>query len=150
MTIDVFPTIAKLIGAELPKLKLDGRDAMATMRGSDQSPQETYYFYYHKNNLEAVRQGKWKLHFPHGYRSMVDQVPGSGGTPGQYNWNAKTELALFNLEQDIGESNNLAADFPEVVAALSALGDDMRHQLGDELTEIVGTEQREPGRVPAD
>ncbi|MFT4709431.1 MAG: arylsulfatase A [Planctomycetota bacterium] len=150
MTIDLFPTIAKLIGADLPERKLDGQDAMATITGSEESPQDSYFFYYHTNHLEAVRSGKWKLHFPHGYRSMVDQIPGSGGTPGDYNWSAETELALFDLEQDIGESRNVAADFPEVVAALSALGDNMRHELGDKLTDIQGAENREPGRVPAE
>lgn len=57
---------------------------------------------------------------------------------------------MFDLEQDIGESRNLAADNPEVVAALSALGDNIRYQLGDALTDVVGAENREPGRVPAE
>ncbi|MFT5058894.1 MAG: hypothetical protein ACI89E_001675 [Planctomycetota bacterium] len=97
-----------------------------------------------------MRAGPWKLHFPHGYRSMVDQVPGSGGTPGKYDYSAKTGVELYNLEQDIAESKDLAADYPDVVQRMTAQADVMRAKLGDKLTETVGTENREPGRVPTD
>lgn len=147
MTIDVFPTVAELIGAELPTLKIDGKDAWTLWTGGSDSPQEAYYFYYHTNHLEAVRSGPWKLHFPHGYRSMVAQTPGSGGAPGSYDWDAKTDLVLFNLEEDLAEARDVAALHPDVVARLCELGDGMRHQLGDKLTEVVGSENREPGRV---
>ncbi|MDE0897172.1 MAG: sulfatase [Planctomycetota bacterium] len=149
MTIDVLPTVAQLIGAELPTLEIDGANAWDLWMGGDESPQDAYFFYYHTNNLEAVRSGKWKLHFPHGYRSMVGQTPGADGSPGKYDYGAKTELALFDLEEDIGEANDVAAANPEVVARLSKLGDEMRAKLGDKLTEVVGADNREPGRTPA-
>jgi arylsulfatase A len=150
MTIDILPTVAGLIGADLPALKIDGKDAWQTWKGSADSPQDAYFFYYHTNNLEAVRAGKWKLHFPHGYRSMVGQTPGSGGSPGKYDYSAKTELALFDMQQDIGEQHDVAAANPEVVARLVKLGDEIRRQLGDQLTGVVGTENREPGRMPGE
>jgi len=78
---------------------------------------------------------------------MVGQTPGSGGTPGQYDYNAKTGLELYNLEDDISESTDLAAEHPEVVARLSEMADAMRARLGDKLTEVKGTENREPGKV---
>jgi arylsulfatase A-like enzyme len=150
MTIDILPTVAKLIGAQLPILEIDGANALALWEGGDESPQEAYFFYYHTNNLEAVRSGKWKMHFPHGYRSMVGQTAGADGSPGKYNYDAKTKLALFNLEEDIGEAHDVAATNPEVVARLSKLGDEMRAKLGDKLTEVVGADHREPGRIPAE
>jgi arylsulfatase A-like enzyme len=149
MTIDLLPTVAGLIGAELPKRTIDGVDAWPLLAGDPgaRSPQEAYFFYYHQNHLEAMRSGPWKLHFPHGYRSMVGQTPGTGGTPGKYDHGVKTGLELYNLEEDISESRDVAADNPEVVARLSALADGMRARLGDKLTKIKGTENREPGRV---
>jgi len=147
MTIDVFPTVARLIGADLPALKIDGQDAWPLWAGGGESPQEAYFFYYHTNHLEAVRSGPWKMHFPHGYRSMVGKVPGSGGTPGDYDWDTRTDLVLFNLDEDVSEARNLAAEHPEVVARMHELGATMRKQLGDKLTGVVGAETREPGRV---
>lgn len=152
MTIDVLPTVAGLIGADLPERVIDGVDAWPLLSGAPGagSPQPAYFFYYHTNQLEAMRMGPWKLHFPHGYRSMVGQVPGSGGSPGKYDHSAKTGLELYNLEQDIGESVNLADQHPEVVARLGELADRMRSRLGDKLTGVVGSENRKPGRVPAE
>jgi len=141
MTIDVLPTIAELIGASLPAREIDGKSALALWKGGDESPQEAYYFYYHENQLEAMRAGKWKLHFPHGYRSMVGQTPGSGGMPGKYDWGAKTGLALYDLEQD------LSAQHPELLKRLQGMADSMRQRLGDRLTDVVGAENREPGRL---
>jgi len=149
MTIDVVPTVANLIHAQAPELPIDGLDLWPMIAGEPgaTNPHEAYYFYYNTNELQAVRAGRWKLHFPHGYRSMVDQVPGADGSPGKYDWSAKIGLALFDLEADIGESTDLATEHPEVVARLTALGDGMRARLGDKLTGIEGTENREPGRV---
>jgi hypothetical protein len=80
---------------------------------------------------------------------MAGQTPGADGSPGKYDYGAKTALALFDLEEDIGEANDVAAANPEVVARLSRLGDEMRAKLGDKLTEVVGADNREPGRTPA-
>ena len=104
-------------------------------------------WHYHQNHLEAMRSGPWKLHFPHGYRSMVGMTPGSGGTPGKYDYSAKTGLELYNLEDDISESRDVASEHPEVVAELSALADGMRARLGDKLNEVKGSENRAPGKV---
>ena len=96
MTIDLLPTIARFIGAELPPLTIDGRDASALVLATPgaTSPQQSYCFYYHRNDLEAIRSGRWKLHFPHKYRSMDGQELGSGGTPGKYDNNRETGLEL--------------------------------------------------------
>ena len=42
-----------------------------------------------------------------------------------------TGLELYNLETDIGESRNVAADHPDVVDRLTALADRARAELGD-------------------
>ncbi|MHC5005755.1 MAG: sulfatase family protein [Planctomycetota bacterium] len=148
MTIDIFPTVAALIGAELPARAIDGRDARALLRGDPgaASPHEAFFFYYHRNDLEAMRSGRWKLHFPHKYRSMEGRAPGSGGTPGKYDWDRRTDLELYDLHADVAESRNVSADHPDVIARLIALAEAMRCELGDNLTGVKGTGQRPPGR----
>jgi arylsulfatase len=78
-TIDILPTLARLCGARLPRRRIDGKDIWSLMSGEPgaKTPHEAYYFYRH-NELQAVRSGKWKLHFPHSFRSMIGE-PGSGG-----------------------------------------------------------------------
>ena len=54
-----------------------------------------------------MRCGRWKLHFPHGYRSMEGQAPGADGIPGKYDYSPTTGLELYDLLADIGERRNL-------------------------------------------
>ncbi len=148
MTIDVLSTVAQIIGAELPRRTIDGRDAGALLRGTPgaRSPQETYFFYYHRNDLESLRSGRWKLHLPHRFRSMEGRIPGIGGTPGKYDWDRHTGLELYDLSADVGERHDVAEANPEVVARLMELVQAMREDLGDNLTETEGSGRREPGR----
>lgn len=145
MTIDLLPTFATLTGAQLPDHPIDGKDIWPLISGQDgaKSPHEAYFMYYGKQ-LQAVRSGKWKLHFPHAYRTMADNEPGKGGIPGKYE-QAKIGLELFNLETDIGEATDVAHRHPQVVERLSALADKMRAELGDKG--IKGTGVREVGRL---
>jgi arylsulfatase A-like enzyme len=144
MTIDILPTVAELIGAELPDNKIDGKSIVNLVKGnSAKSPQEAYYFYYGKQ-LQAVRSGKWKLHFPHAYRTMAGQPGGRDGIPTNYT-QAKIGLSLFNLGKDIGETTDVKEKHPKVLARLQALGQAMRSELGD--LGQKGSGQREPGRL---
>ena len=151
MTIDILPTIAALIDAELPDHTIDGKDVGAVLFEDPRSPSphDAYYFYYHRNDLEAMRAGRWKLHFPHGFRSMDGRTPGDDGKPGPYDYGRRTELELYDLQADVGETKNVAADHPAVVARLVQLADTMRADLGDNLTEATPTGARAPGRVEA-
>lgn len=128
MTIDLLPTIAHLAKANLPKHTIDGQNIwpLFTEDGVP-SPQEAYYLYY-GNQLQAIRQGKWKLHFPHGYRTMNGRPGGKGGIPTNYS-QAKIGLSLFDLSQDIGESKNLKDKHPKIVQRLSQLGKDFDEAL---------------------
>ncbi len=151
MTIDVLPTLARVIGAALPPLRIDGRDIwpLVACEAGAQSPHEQYFFWYHANHLEAMRSGRWKLHFPHGYRSMAGRPAGQGGQPGEYDYGARIGLCLFDLAADPGETRDVAAEHPELVARLMQAADIMRAQLGDMLSQTPGTELREPGRAEA-
>jgi arylsulfatase A-like enzyme len=150
MTIDVLPTVAGLIDAPLPPLPIDGKDIGPLLRGeaSARSPHDALFFYYHDNHLEGVRAGRWKLHYPHGYRSMIGRLPGRGGIPGKYDYSVETGLELYDLDADVGEAKDVAADHPEVMERLVALGEAMRASLGDALQQVEGTDHRAPGRLP--
>jgi arylsulfatase A len=146
-TIDVLPTFARLAGAEPPRDRIiDGRDIWPLLSGEEGalSPHEAF-FYYWDHGLEAVRSGKWKLHFPHSYRTL-DGPPGHDGQPGPYK-QAKTDVALYDLSTDKGENTNLAGQHPEVVARLQALAEQARADLGDSLTGREGKNRRPAGRL---
>ena len=148
MTIDVFPTLAGLIEAQLPAHPIDGQSIWPLLTGeSTTSPQPAYYFWYRQNELHAMRSGKWKLQFPHTYRSMIGQTLGQDGMPGKYDYTPHIGLALFDLEKDIGEEHDVSEQFPDVVERLTRLADAKRAELGDKLTGVVGTGVRAPGRV---
>ncbi len=146
-TMDILPTIAHLAGAKLPARKIDGKDIWPLLSGRDgaESPHEAF-FYYRGWALEAVRSGRWKLHFPHGYRTLAGRKGGTGGIPAKYE-QGKIDLALFDLENDIGERRNAADQHPDVVERLKRLADQMRRELGDSATKTTGKNRREPGRI---
>ena len=145
MTIDILPTVAEIIGANLPNHKIDGKSILNLVTGkNDKSPQEAYYFYYGQQ-LQAIRMGKWKLHFPHSYRTMAGNPGGTGGIPTKYS-QSKIGLSLFNLHQDIAESVDVKANHPKVLSKMLKLGEKMRKELGDQGSKGKG--QRSAGRLP--
>ncbi len=147
MTIDLLPTFAHLAGADLPDDRIrDGLDIMPLLEGQAdaRSPHEALYFYWGRE-LQALRSGKWKLHLPHEYRSLKGE-PGSGGRPGPY-VERSIGLSLFDLEADIGEARDVAAENPEVVRRLQSLVERARLDLGDSATGQDGANVRPPGRL---
>jgi arylsulfatase A len=108
------------------------------------SPHDAFFFYWGQH-LQAVRSGRWKLHFPHRYRSL-DGPAGSGGVPSRYTQRS-IGLALFDLEADRSETTDVAAEHPDVVKRLEALADAARADLGDSAGKQEGHGLREPGRV---
>ena len=95
-SIDLFPTLAKLCGGDVPADRsIDGKDISALLTTPDaKSPHSELYYEY-----EGIRQGNWKL------------------------VKLKRTIHLFDLETDLGESRNLAAKYPKRVAALRKLLD---------------------------
>ncbi|MCK0136437.1 sulfatase [Arenibacter sp. S6351L] len=148
MAIDILPTIAEITGARLPNLTIDGKSALSLLTGeSQESPQEAYFFYYRINELMGVRYGKWKMYFPHTYRTMDGQEPGKDGLPGEYRMVEMEEIELYDVTTDISETNNVAEEYPEVVDQIKILANEMRHELGDSLLDLEGTKNREAGKA---
>ncbi len=150
-TIDVLPTFAKLIGAELPKHKIDGLDIAPLLFGTPdaESPHEAFYCYYQGGQLQAVRDARWKLHFAHGYASLDGHPGGIDGAPAPYH-NLQLVRSLFDLRADPGETTDVAAAHPDVVARLERLAQSAREDLGDTLTHTQGKGMRPAGRLGPD
>ncbi len=150
-TIDILPTIAHLIGAELPEHVIDGKDISSLMFGEKgaQSPHQAFYCYYQGGQLQAVRDRRWKLHFPHAFRTLAGRPGGTGGTPAPYG-QERIGLALYDLKADPRESTNVAAEHPAIVQHLEQLAELAREDLGDTLTHRSGRGIRPAGRLGSD
>jgi arylsulfatase A-like enzyme len=166
MAIDWMPTLAEIVNGKAGAKKIDGRSIKPLLFGerNAKSPQEAYYFY-SGTELQAIRSGPWKMHFPHPYLTVMAE-PGRDGKPS--GWGKLTpksmdasgvegiasrhgyrveqmELSLFNLEEDVGETRNVAAENPEIVRKLSEMAIPIRQELGDSLQNITGKGVRDVG-----
>ncbi len=148
MAIDILPTIAEETGASLPKNIIDGKSVLKLLKGeTDKGPQEAYFFYYRVNELFGVRYGKWKLYFPHRYRTMDGKELGKDGFPGDYRMIDMEEIELYDMQNDVSETTNVASKHPEIITKIKLLANDMRSRLGDSLLELEGAETREAGQL---
>ena len=88
-----------------------------------------------KDQLQAVRAGRWKLHLPldDKYTEIHRHATRRGG------------LLLIDLAVDISENTNVADAHPDVVERLLALVDSARQDLGE--FDRPGRRQREPGFI---
>ena len=84
------------------------------------------------------------MHLPHRYRTLAGKLPGNDGHSVAYN-QAEIGLELFDLQHDVGETTNVAEQYPVIVARLLADAEVARQKLGDRLTKRVGSEVRPAG-----
>ncbi len=146
-TMDVMPTVAALTGGRLPDHPIDGHDIwpLISGQGGAETPWDAFYCYY-MGELQAVRTPRWKLHFPHRYRTLDGRPGGTGGIPVEYSYK-ETGLELYDMASDKEETTDVAARHPEVVKKLQAIGEIARADLGDRITGLEGAGVRPPGRV---
>jgi arylsulfatase A-like enzyme len=135
-TMDLLPTFARLARAQTPNDRIiDGHDIWPLMacRVGAASPYEAFYYYY-MEQLQVVRSGKWKLYLPLKNKWI------------NFRGDTKTCPAeLYDLEANIGETINLASEYPNVVKRLLALVEKAREDLGD--VGRPGANQRPAGFV---
>ena len=100
---DIFPTVAEMIGQKAPE-NLDGISFLPTLLGKNNQIEHDYLYweFHERGGRLAIRAGDWKLV--------------------QYNVNESPQGAfeLYNLEEDLGEENDLAKQNPEKVTVLKA------------------------------
>jgi arylsulfatase A-like enzyme len=118
-TIDLLPTFVSLAGGTVPATPvIDGRDITSILLGQSKESAREAHFYFSGYDLQAVRQGRWKL-------ALVPQPEDMGKR-------AKTPpgLRLYDLDAEIGEQTDVAVQHPEIVAKLKALADKMSAEIG--------------------
>lgn len=134
--MDLLPTIARITGSSLPKdVPIDGYDISALLRAEPgaETPYAAFY-YYRDDRLQAVRSGRWKLHV---FRPEWEDEDFDG-----------TRMPLlFDLYGDVGETHDVAAEYPHVVAQLEALAEAARAELGDAVAGREGRNVRPVGRL---
>ncbi|MBG87587.1 MAG: arylsulfatase [Verrucomicrobiales bacterium] len=105
-TIDMLPTLAGLCGGKLPKAKIDGKDIKPLMLGKPgaKSPHDHYVL---MHGPGTVRSGPWKFYPWRENNSGRGAI--SGHTP------SNDPVQLYNVFDDIGERQNLAAEHSDLV-----------------------------------
>ena len=104
IALDLLPTMLAAAGVKpMPEWKLDGTNLLPYLKGETSAAPHDSLFWRFGEQM-AVRSGEWKL--VKGLSETKSDVVGP---------------ALYNLAQDIGESNDLAAKHPEKVRELTAL-----------------------------
>lgn len=101
---DFFPTFATLSGAATPE-GLDGVSLLPTLLGQPQWQQQHQYLYWEMSSggQQAMRMNRWK-----GVRMGVKGDPAA-------------PLQLFDLDKDMGETRDVAAQNPAIVEQLKTL-----------------------------
>jgi arylsulfatase A-like enzyme len=132
-TIDLLPTFAKLAGTTAPTDRvIDGEDIRHLFAGRFAEANEDRVFrYYFINSLQAVRQGKWKLHLPRPAKpAWLGPFAGNRHiAPGD--WAGIEEPFLVDLNADPGETKSVAAQHPRVLTHMLALAEEARADIGD-------------------
>ena len=151
MNLDLFPTLAKKLGLTMSQNRIDGLDVWPIIAGEKgaTNPHQAYYFYYGNNELQAVMSGdgRWKLQLPHTYPTLNGRIGRDDGKPVAYDRDTIERAELYDLKNDIGETKDVAAKYPEIVARLQADAEKARADLGDSLLNREGNGKREPGRT---
>ncbi len=156
-TIDLFPTICRLAGVDLPADRMiDGKDILPLLQdGAAGSPHKAI-FGMRGERLATIRSGRWKLHVqdpgPPRFNHLSDEEKahwidprGPDGVtllapfeqskpnqhPGHSSGDAPRPMMLFDLSQDPGERHNLADRHPEVVDRLHTLFEETNRQVPD-------------------
>ncbi len=99
---DLLPTFAELAHAKLPTgSQPDGYSLVDFLKGGPAPTRDYFYWELHegRNHIQAIRWGDWKAVRP----------------------KASGPVELYDLAKDVGETTNLAAEHPELVARAVAL-----------------------------
>lgn len=135
---DIFPTIARLAGTELPVGRIiDGIDITPILKGGQiDYPENREILYYHATQLQAVRLGNWKLHLPRKPESVFFM---GKRNVGRNTIDSLDIPMLFNLSNDIKEEYDVSLQYPEKVVELLNKAEERRKELGD--WNVIGNDE---------
>jgi arylsulfatase len=130
-TMDLLPTLASLAGAALPTdRRIDGHDLSKLIHGgSDSTAESRTFLYYVHTHLQAVRQGRWKLHLARPARPPW--CPAWARHIAPEDVIEIRQPLLFDLHSDIGETTDVAAKNPDTFQQLLRLAEMARQEIGD-------------------
>jgi len=120
ISVDMYPTILSLTGSHIAadkKQSIDGIDISQTVLNNKPLPQRALYWHYPHYHTEgaspysAIRLGDWKL---------IEIFENQG-------------LELYNLKDDIGETNNLYNKNPKKANELYAMLKKWRNDVGAQM-----------------
>ncbi|MCE4564801.1 sulfatase [Maribellus sp. CM-23] len=106
-SMDLFPTFMEILHVDTPdKNKLDGMSILKLLEDPEKEklPSRPFLYYSRNGQPEAIREDNWKLH--------IDKSLG---------WNHDSNdfsPALYNLDSDIGEQNNVIEDHPDLYSKM--------------------------------
>ncbi|WP_197527424.1 sulfatase family protein [Pirellulimonas nuda] len=112
---DLIATCAELCGVVLPDTA--GEDSISmlpALLGTGAAPRHESVVHHSINGSFAIRQGPWKLELCADSGGWSDPKPGSKAAV------RLPQAQLYNLQADIGETNNVLAQHPKVVERLTA------------------------------
>jgi arylsulfatase A-like enzyme len=124
--MDWLPTFAFLAKAETPQDRIiDGENIWPMVSGDKnaKTPHD-FFYYYSMDQLQAVREGNWKLHLP------LDNKYDGGN---KYKIYGSSRLKLIDLSKDIKEEHDMSKQFPEVVQRLLQQAEMICKELGDPM-----------------
>ena len=120
--MDIFPTFAEIVGVSIDDgIKRDGISVLDLLIDEKQHSKRNTFFYYAANELQAVRKGDYKLHLKTG--------------------------ELYDLRKDVGETTDIAHQYPEKAAELEQIAQLCREDIGDSATGTIGKNCRPKGFV---
>ena len=110
---DFFPTILQMAGLPLlPQQTIDGKSLVPELQGADSPERPIFWHYPHYSNQGGKPHGALRL----GDFKLIE-------------WYEDQRLELYNLQNDLGEKNDLATEKPEITAALLAQLHDWREKV---------------------
>ena len=121
--MDFLPTFAGITGADIEDGVIRDGHTMLGLMTQEAGASSGYkeFLYFKEGNLDAIRSGDYKLHLH--------------------------PKELYNLDTDIGETDNQYDELPDVVQKLEDAAESAREDLGDDITGVVGANQRPCGWV---
>jgi len=145
--IDLLPTLSRACDIDLGAISndsptIDGVDVLDTLTGDGNAPhpREELLYWHGKEGFQAIRVGQWKL-----FLDRPDALlPAEGDGAGKKTDDAgEARPALFNLSEDVDETNDVSEEHPEIVERLRKRA---RERLRDIKSDVIPLAEDVPGQ----